>query len=315
MMTGIAPALTAVVLGVMSAAAQPPPNLGIELAENGHCAEATPLLKRGLAKVTDKELRKTIGVHLTRCAMTLNSVDEAIATMRLLTHEFPGDPEVLYLATHVYSDISIRASQELMFKSPTSPQVHELNAEALETQGKWDEAASEYQQVLKQDPNLPGIHFKLGRLYLSRPKTPTTMGDARREFEEELKINPRNAGAEYVLGEIARQAEQWPEAIAHFTQASKLDSRFVEAYLGLGRSLLATDKNAEAIPPLEKAVKLQPDNPETHFHLATAYRRAGRKADADREILAQKQAADKARQARDDLNKALTGAQVERPPR
>ena len=62
-------------------------------------------------------------------------------------------------------------------------------------------------------------------------------------------------------------------------------------------------------------MKLQPDNPETHFHLATAYRRAGRKADADRESLAHKQTADKARQARDDLNKALTGAQVEKPPR
>ncbi len=134
------------------------------------------------------------------------------------------------------------------------------------------------------------------------------MEDARREFEEELTIDSKNAGAEYVLGEIARQAENWPEAIAHFSRASQLDVRFAEAYLGLGRCLLATERNVEAVAPLETAVKLQPSNPEAHFHLATAYPRTGRKADSERETLAQKQAADKLQASRDALHKALTAA-------
>jgi len=110
-----------------------------------------------------------------------------------------------------------------------------------------------------------------------------------------------------VLGELARQAEQWPDAIAHFSRAAKLDANFADAHLGLGRALLAADRAPEAIAPLEKAVKLQPDNPAAHFQLATAYRRTGRKADADRESLAHQKATEKIHQASDQVRKAVSG--------
>ncbi len=285
---------------------------GLKLAENGHCSEAMPLLKKAFARITDKEQKKNIGVNLVRCSNDVNATDSALDAMRALTREFPNDPGILFLAVHVYSDLSIRASQQLMVKAPTSYQVHLLNAEALETQGKWDDAKLEYRAILESNPNLAGIHYRLGRLFLSAPKTPTTMDDAHAEFEQELKINPDNAGAEYVLGEMARQAEQWPDAIAHFSQAVKLDPHFTDAQLGLGRALLAAERPADAVTPLEQAVKLQPDNPATHFHLATAYRRAGRKADADREFLAHKLATEKAHQSADELRKALSSGQVDK---
>jgi Flp pilus assembly protein TadD len=114
---------------------------------------------------------------------------------------------------------------------------------------------------------------------------------------------------------MARQAEQWPDAIAHFSQAAKLDTNFADALIGLGRALLAADRAADAIPPLEQAVKLQPANPATHFHLATAYRRAGRRADADREFLAHKETTEKARQSADDLKKALSTGQGDKAQR
>ena len=139
--------------------------------------------------------------------------------------------------------------------------------------------------VLKSNPQLPGIHYRLGRLLLSKPATPTVKEEARKEFEEELRINPSNAGAEFVLGELARQAENYPEAIERFTRATKMDAMFADAFIGLGRSLLDAQKGAEAVPPLERAEKLQPDNPTVHFLLANAYRRSGRQADADREVL------------------------------
>jgi Flp pilus assembly protein TadD len=59
-------------------------------------------------------------------------------------------------------------------------------------------------------------------------------------------------------------------------------------------SLLGEKKFAEAVAPLEKAVKLQPGNPAGHYSLATAYSRTGRKEDADREFALQQQATDHA---------------------
>lgn len=288
--------------------------LGASLAESGQCKEALPYLRRDVSRVTDRNLTRAVGLGGVKCAMALNRPDEALDFVRLLNHDFPSDPEVLYLSTHVYSDLSVKASQDLLYKAPSSYQVHLLNAEALETQEKWDDAAYEYRQVLAKNPNLPGIHYRLGRLLLSAPKKATTMEEARREFEQELKIDPRNAGAEYVLGELARQARQWPQAIEHFSRATKLDASFADAFIGLGKSLVSAGRGPEALAPLEAAVRLQPENPVAHFQLATAYRRSGRAAEAEKEFAAHKQASEKARQTTEGIQAGILGPQKAEPP-
>ena len=230
--------------------------------------------------------------------MFTDQPDAALEFLRLLNREFPDDPDVLYLSVHTYSDLSTRASAELATKAGNSYQAHELNAEALEVQGKWQDAEKEYRSVLEKNPNQPGIHFRLGRLLLSMPNPPAdAQQQAKKEFEEELRIDPTNAGAEYVLGELDRQSNSYPEAIQHFSKATKLDPSFAAAYLGLGVSLMSEKNYAEAISPLENAVKLQPANPAGHYSLATAYSRAGRKSDADREFAVHNQMMQRSGQA------------------
>ena len=285
------------------------------LAETGHCHEALPQLKTALGHIADPALKRRAGSAGVRCSMSANDAPGAVSFLLWLNREFPHDPEVLYLTSHVYSDLSIRASNELLTTAPGSPQVHELNAEALETMGKWNDAAQEYRAVLAKEPEMPGIHYRIGRLLLSQPDAPPSSKDAAKtEFEEELKIDPNNAGAEFVLGELARQAEQWPNAIAHFSRATQLDAGFADAYIGLGRALLGSGKALEAVAPLKTAANLQPDNPAVHFQLATAYRRAGNKPEADREFALYKQASEKSQQSKDEIKKQLTGGDVEPAP-
>ena len=299
----------ALVLGLSGAAwCQPAPaERGVDLAARGRCAEAMPLLEKARGHVEDKDLKRRVGTAGVRCAMTLNDKAAATTFINWLDREFPHDAEILYLSIHVYSDLSLRASQELMYSAPASPQVHQLNAESLETQGKVKEAMEEYRIVLQRAPEMHGIHFHIARLMLSQPMTPTTLADARKELEAELKIDPRNAGAEYVLGELDRQADQPAGAIEHFTRATKLDAGFGDAFLSLGRALLESDKVAEAVGPLETAVKLQPDNPTVHFTLGTAYQRLGRQQDAAREFALHKSTTEKARQASEAVRQGISG--------
>jgi len=260
------------------------------LAESGHCAEALPALKKSVgqvsvAQVKDKELRRKIGLDGVRCAMTVHQTDAALEFLRVLAREFPTDPDALYVSIHAYSDLSTFLSQELARGAPSSYQARELLAESFETQGKWDDAEEEYRAILQQDPNLPGIHFRLGRALLSHPNPgPEVASDAKQEFERELQIDPKNAGAYYVLGELARQNQQWEDAVKHFSRAAKLDPQFGEAFLGLGASLVSEKQYADAIVPLETAVRLEPGNPDAHYNLAMAYTRAGRKQDGDKEF-------------------------------
>jgi predicted Zn-dependent protease len=142
-------------------------------------------------------------------------------------------------------------------------------------------------------PMLQGIHAHLGRALLSKPQpSPAEVEQAKKNFQEELEIDPRNAVAEYVLGQLAADANDSATAIQHFTRATKLDSGFGEAFLGLGTALNSAKQFTEAIPPLETYEKMAPDSPTGHYQLAIAYAGAGRREDSDREAALQRQSAE-----------------------
>jgi len=264
------------------------------LAENGNCSEALPTLSKTMAHITDKELQKKVGLVGVRCATLLHQTGPLLDFVRILNQQFPHDPEVLYISVHAYSDLSTGAAQELARTAPNSIPSLEMDAEANELQGKWDQAEKDYRKILEENPRYPGIHFRLARLLLSKPNPPPDFQDqAKKELLQELEIDPANAGAEYVLGELARHANDFPEAVQRFTKATKFDPNFADAYLGLGVSLLAEKNYTAAVAPLEVAVKLQPGNPAGHYSLATAYSRTGRKEDAQREFALQQQAAER----------------------
>jgi tetratricopeptide (TPR) repeat protein len=269
----------------------------VQLATSGHCAEALPLLKRANATTTDKTTKREIGQAGVKCAMTVGQASTAVEFLNALNREFPHDPGVLYLATHVYSDLSLRASQELAMTAPHSREAMQLQAEALEEQGKWDEARSTLEEVLKEDPKAQGIHYSIGQIILSQPPGATTIDDARTQFQAELEVDPTNAGAEYVLGELARNQQQWDEAIAHFSKAVKLDASFADAYRGLGMTYNSAEKFDQAVAPLSQYVKLQPRDPAGHYQLAIAYARTGQKDQAAKEMAIQRDLDAKARAA------------------
>jgi tetratricopeptide (TPR) repeat protein len=239
-------------------------------------------------------LQKRVSLDGVRCATLLQQEESLLDLLRVLNQHFPHDPEVLYFTVHAYSDLSSNAARELAQTAPTSIPALEMDAEANEVQGKWDDAEKDYRRILEKDPRYPGIHFRLARLLLSKPNPgPDFQDQAKKELLQELEIDPANAGAEYVLGELARQNQDLPEAIRHFTKATQLNPNFADAYLGLGMSRLAEKNYAEAVTPLEAAVKLQPGNPAAHYGLATAYGRTGRKQDAEHEFALQQQAAER----------------------
>ncbi len=264
------------------------------MAAKGRCNEALPLLKKVTPRLTDKQLKYRAAMSIARCAMSLDQTKSAVEALLILNREFPHDPDVLYSTTHFYSELASRAAQELAAIAPTSHQAEQLEAEAFESQGNWDSAIAEYKKILDQEPQLAGIHYRVGRIFLS--KSPADANGAKAEFNAELKINPDNASAEFMLGEIARQAGEWDDAIGHFSRASKLDEGFQEAYLALGMSLNSAGKFSDAITPLRRYVKMQPGDPAGHYQLATAYSRTGKKPEAEREMALQRETAAKSPQ-------------------
>ena len=272
------------------AASELSPDKALALAEQGHCQESISSLKRAMSAQVPSETRKRAGIAGLRCSLALDDRDSTVDFIRLLNKQFGRDPEVLFILVHAYSDLSTRTAQDLGRTAPQSLPAHKLNAEALEMQGKWEAAQLEYEGMIEKEPDAPGIHFLLGRLLLSRPDAGADAAErAKQEFLKEVQIDPKNAGAQYILGELARRDQKWDEAISRFSTAANLDSNFGEAYLAWGFCLVTVKKYEEAIPPLRAAVRLQQGNPSAHYNLAVALSRTGNQEEAEREFAVQRQ--------------------------
>ena len=144
-----------------------------------------------MAAQVPAETRKTAGVVGIRCALALDDRPATLDFIRLLSRDFGHDPDVLYVIVHAYSDLSSHTALDLARFAPQSTAAHKLNAEALEDQGKWQPAELEYEEILRKDPNAPGIHFLLGRVLLSQPDGgPDALPAPKQEFLKELKSIP-----------------------------------------------------------------------------------------------------------------------------
>jgi tetratricopeptide (TPR) repeat protein len=142
------------------------------------------------------------------------------------------------------------------------------------------EAAQGFEQLVATYPKEPGVHYAFGLFLMDSDQRESLV-----EFQKELATNPTHwptllvtafletrEGAPDVALELAERARKFAPA-----------NYFWLCNAEMGRALLAKDQPDKAVPLLEESVRLQPDNAQTHFYLEQAYRRVGRKSDAQRE--------------------------------
>jgi Tfp pilus assembly protein PilF len=126
--------------------------------------------------------------------------------------------------------------------------------------------------------------YYLGRAYYTRSQ----LNEARTAFQTLLDLDPGNAKAENNLGLVLESDAQPSAAIEAFRKAITWQANEPHAseqpYVNLGSLLIEQGKIKEAIDPLEKAVKLAPENAYCRLRLGTAYLRAGEFEGAQREL-------------------------------
>jgi tetratricopeptide (TPR) repeat protein len=142
------------------------------------------------------------------------------------------------------------------------------------------DAKNGFDQLLAAYPNEPGVHYATGLFLMDSDQR-----GALAEFQKELRGNPDHWPT-LLVAAFLETRQGTPDVAMQFAErARKLApaSYFWLCDAEIGRALLAQDQPEKAVPLFEHAVKLQPDNAQTHFYLEQAYRRVGRKNDAQRE--------------------------------
>jgi predicted Zn-dependent protease len=240
-------------------------------------------LKKAAPEIADKGLRYKAAMASAQCGMSVDQEDTVLKSLLLLNREFSNDSRVLYITTHYYSELANRAAQRLQERVPASAEAQELLAETYQTRGEYENAAAKYRKILEQYPNQPGVHYQLARIIVAKPVTLAFTEEAKKELEEELKINPGSPAAEFMLGDLAWRQQKSNEAIEHFSRATRLDVTLAQPYLGLGIALNGAGRFAEAIESLKKYVQLEPKDPAGYYQLAIAYARTGNRQEAERQ--------------------------------
>jgi len=108
-------------------------------------------------------------------------------------------------------------------------------ARALEKEGKLQQAAAEYELVMRQDPQLAEAFHNLGLIYYR-------LGDYQRSAERlrtALQIKPRLLGADLFLGLSEFRLGEFQDSAKHLEVALQLEPGNREAYLFLFRDQVA----------------------------------------------------------------------------
>jgi tetratricopeptide (TPR) repeat protein len=261
--------------------------LAISLSELGRYREALPELEKGFRHSTDTETKRMCGLQLLRSYTGLQLDNKAVETSVELNRLYPDDAEILYHTGRVYGNSAFHAMEKLAKVAPASVWRHQAAAEVYESQGGYETALVEYREVLRLDPNRPGIHYRIGRTLLARSHQMTAPDDvaaALKEFEQENQMDPSNANAAYEIGDIHRQAGRFEQAQGFFELALKSYPDFEEAQTGLASVLMSTKKPEAALEHLQKAVALNPDDEVAWYRLSQVQKALGNGAEQQKAL-------------------------------
>jgi tetratricopeptide (TPR) repeat protein len=91
------------------------------------------------------------------------------------------------------------------------------------------------------------------------------------------------AESESYLGDMLLHLRRYPEAEEHLAKAVKLDSKLGIAQASMGRLLMQTNKESDALAYFQRATELDPSNYLTHYYYAALLnnRKAGQPSEAD----------------------------------
>jgi adenylate cyclase len=137
----------------------------------------------------------------------------------------------------------------------------------------WQEARRDFEQALEVDPHSIdariGIATTLSGKFAEGWTASLQQDTARAEqlLGEALERDASRPAAHFAMGVLRQMQNRLPEAQAEYEAAIALDHNHARAYLHLGQVLMFLGQPEAGAPPIEKAIRLNPYDP----NIASAY--------------------------------------------
>ena len=146
----------------------------------------------------------------------------------------------------------------------------------LTAMGKTDEAVESYEAALRINPNLIENYCNLGNLKRVQKK----YEESKAHFRQAIRLHPRYAVAHYFLGSLLYFLGEIEQGTEHVRHALVLDPGLTAAYNELGYIQCNEGNLSEAATALKAVLKMDPEFALAYSNLGSVRNRQGRPEDA-----------------------------------
>lgn len=150
-----------------------------------------------------------------------------------------------------------------------SPELVQLESAARTAarEGRFDEAESQFLELLKLVPNHAPSLASLALTQMKQQK----FEEAQTNLETSLELSPENSYALFLTGLLKISQERYEDAVTFLSRATVLDPDDAESQNYLGVALAEVGHRDSAETALRKAIRLRPQYTDAHINLAIVY--------------------------------------------
>ena len=178
-----------------------------------------------------------------------------LADLRESMGDWPGAVEAYQAYLSKKEDWTVRARRAL----------------TLAQMGRWTDAEAPLEALLKDHPDDPDLLWGLARLRMfqavlkqipSGKSRGERLESSRDLFSHLAHLEPDNALDHFELGEVSRLLGDSDRALAEYQSAIRKDASTKKAYRYLAELLASEKRHTEALQMFEKALSIEPDDPD-----------------------------------------------------
>jgi tetratricopeptide (TPR) repeat protein len=147
-------------------------------------------------------------------------------------------------------------------------------------QFKYKEGVEQFKRALQIEPKLALARINLSIALFNLPD----LVGAKREAESAVAMAPNAPQPHYILGLIAKQQNRADEALAAFQDVLKIDPNDVGANVNIGQLYSQQKRYTEAITAFRVALAAEPYNGTALYNLGTALMRANQRDEGQQVI-------------------------------
>ena len=214
-----------------------------------------------------------------KCYFMMNEFDKAAVELQKALQLSPRDYDVSYTLAlaHLKRGKPAEANQifsRMIAELGNRPQLRVLIGRAYRQTGFLSEATEEFKKAITLDPKFPRVHYYLGLSYLLKDGA-SRLDEAEAEFKLEVAAHPDDFFPNYYLGIVSTIGRKWEAAVGFLEKANKLQPNNPDPYFYLGQAYQGLQRYDQAIEMYRKSISLTPDSKHNYFQVSNARYRLG----------------------------------------